>query len=351
MLLYGDISSYSWYEDDITPAAFNDELKSLEKCKNITVRINSGGGDVYAATAIFTRLKDHAANITVKIDGWCCSAATIIAMAGDTVEISAGGVFMIHDPAAGLLGYYNAEELEKVQSRLETIKQSIINTYMLRTEKTEEEIKELMTAETWLTADEAVDMGFCDSVMFTEVETEIEEDTAIVNNIPINLNAFTTIPKGLLDGNRRFNNKTNAEKTEKEGKIKMTLDELKKNFPEIANAFRNEVLAEQAAAGEKATKEAVDKERARIKAIDDCTLPGFEDLANKAKYEDPITAEAFAMQIIAAQKAQGQTFLNDREADVNDSGAADVTPDSNTGKDAAEDNTFIDIIDRIFPGK
>ena len=74
-------------------------------------RSNSGGGDVFAAVAIYTRLKEHKAKISVKIDGWCASAATIIAMAGDTIEISVGGVFMIHDPLAGLLGYYNTTDL------------------------------------------------------------------------------------------------------------------------------------------------------------------------------------------------------------------------------------------------
>lgn len=83
MLLYGEISEYSWYGDEITPSVFNQELKDLGAVDEITVRINSGGGDVFAAVAIYTRLKEHKAKISVKIDGWCASAATIIAMAGD----------------------------------------------------------------------------------------------------------------------------------------------------------------------------------------------------------------------------------------------------------------------------
>lgn len=158
MLLYGEISEYSWYGDEITPSVFNQELKDLGAVDEITVRINSGGGDVFAAVAIYTRLKEHKAKISVKIDGWCASAATIIAMAGDTIEISVGGVFMIHDPLAGLIGYYNTTDLENIVKELETIKQSIVNCYMTVTDKSEEEIKSLMTNEgEWFTGEEAVE--------------------------------------------------------------------------------------------------------------------------------------------------------------------------------------------------
>ena len=126
----------------------------------------------------------------------------------------------------------------------------------------------------------------------------------------------------------------------------MTLEELKQKHPELVNAIRTEATTGNGAA----TTEAVDAERARIKAIDEITLPGFEDMATKAKYEQPISAEAFAMQIIAEQKKQGQTFLNDREEDVKDSGVKDVTPVSNKGfKQGEEEDPFGDIIDSMYP--
>lgn len=212
LLLYGEISDYSWYGDEITPAEFNNDLKTLGAVEEITVRINSGGGDVFAAVAIYTRLKEHKAKITVKIDGWCASAATIIAMAGDTIEISVGGIFMIHDPAAGVLGYYKADELKKIADELETIKQSIVNCYMTVSDKSEGEIKSLMTDETWYTGQEAVEAGFCTAVMFTEVQTEVEDaEKVIVNSIPISISGFHTVPKGLLGYANSHNNKPNAE--------------------------------------------------------------------------------------------------------------------------------------------
>ena len=345
LLLYGEISDYSWYGDEITPAEFNNDLKTLGAVEEITVRINSGGGDVFAAVAIYTRLKEHKAKITVKIDGWCASAATIIAMAGDTIEISVGGIFMIHDPAAGVLGYYKADELKKIADELETIKQSIVNCYMTVSDKSEDEIKSLMTDETWYTGQEAVEAGFCTAVMFTEVQTEVEDaEKVIVNSIPISISGFHTVPKGLLGYANRHNNKPNAENS-KEDK-KMTLEELKKDHPEVANAYKNEIMAGMGGADQTA---AVDAERARIKAIDEITLPGFEDMANKAKYEEPVSAEAFAMQIVAAQKKAGKSFLNDREDDINDSGVKDVTPAPNKGHNGEEEDPYGDLIDKLYP--
>ena len=104
LILYGDIASETWWGDEVTPRQFTEELDALGAVPEIVVRINSGGGDVFAANAIYTRLKHNAAKITVKIDGWAASAATIVAMAGDVIEIPGNGVFMEHDPVLGLAG-------------------------------------------------------------------------------------------------------------------------------------------------------------------------------------------------------------------------------------------------------
>ena len=129
----------------------------------------------------------------------------------------------------------------------------------------------------------------------------------------------------------------------------MTLEEFKKNHPDVANAYKTEILAGAKDNAGADTQAAVDTERARIKAIDEITLPGFEDLANKAKYEEPVSAEAFAMQIVAAQKKTGQAFLNNREDDVDKSGVKDVTPASNNGGQGEDKDPFGDIIDQMYP--
>lgn len=353
LLLYGEISEYSWYGDEITPQVFNNDLMEIGAVDELVVRINSGGGDVFAAVAIYTRLKEHKAKVVVKIDGWCASAATIIAMAGDTIEISVGGIFMIHDPLAGLIGYYNVEELNKIAKELSTIKQSIVNCYMTVSDKPEEEIKQLMANETWFTGQEAAEAGFCTGVMFTDVETKVEDmETVVVNSVSIGLGGFHTVPKRLLGckntastGNR---NKSYI-KNNKEGMEQMTLEEFKAKYPSIADAFKNEILAGQEN-GEADYTEAVNAERARIKGIDECTLPGFEDLANKAKYENPVPAAEFAMQVIAEQRKQGSAFLDGRSQDIKNSGVQDIPPASNQGgRDDDTEDPFGSLIDQMFP--
>lgn len=344
LVLYGEISDYSWYGDEITPKEFNKELQALGAVDEIIVRINSGGGDVFAAVAIYTCLKEHKAKIAVKIDGWCASAATIIAMAGDTIEISVGGIFMIHDPMAGILGYYNASELKKIADELETIKQSIVNCYMTVTDKSEDEIKNLMADETWFTGEEAVQAGFCTAVLFTDVQTEIEDmERIIVNSVPIDIQGFHTVPKELLNCKSSYNK--NNQNNGKED-MKLTLEEFKKNYPDVAHAYKNEIMANT-----KGTQQttAVEAERERIKAIDEMTLPGYENLANQAKYEKPITAEAFAMQMIAEQKKLGNTFLNNREEDIKNSNMNNVTPTPNRGHNGDKEDPYGDIIDKLYP--
>lgn len=345
LILYGEISEYSWWGDEITPKEFNEDLKNIGPVSEITVRINSGGGDVFAAVAIYTRLKEHNATINVKIDGWCASAATIIAMAGEKIEISIGGIFMIHDPAAGVMGYYKSDELQKIAKELETIKQSIVNCYMTVTDKTEEEIKKLMTEETWFTGAEAVEAGFCTDVMFTEVETEVQNsEKVIVNSIPIDISEFDTVPKGLLGyANSHKKSRTNVKNKEEN---KLTLEELKQKYPELINAIKNEMGV---GSGEQNVADAANAERARIKAIDEIALPGFEDLANKAKYEEPISAEAFAMKMVAEQKRAGNKFLEEREEDIENSGLRNVNPISNKGGVDDEADPFGDIIDELYP--
>ena len=200
MILYGDIASETWWGDEVTPLQFTEELNALGNVPEIVVRINSGGGDVFAANAIYTRLKDNAAKITVKIDGWAASAATIVAMAGDVIEIPGNGVFMVHDPAIGLLGYFNEADLAKASEELKVIKQSIINGYALKTGKAAEEIAAIMAAETWFDGKQAVDAGFCDRLMFEEADTTVENAAkVIVNSVSMNLEQFPNMPVSLLN--------------------------------------------------------------------------------------------------------------------------------------------------------
>lgn len=201
LLLYGAISSQqSWWEDRVTPGKFNEELAALGDVSEIIVRINSGGGDVFAANAIFTRLKDCAAKITVKIDGWAASAATIIAMAGDTIKIAKNGVFMIHDPAMTVWDTFKAEDFEKMAAELKVIKQSIVNTYAMKSGREAKDIEQLMSVETWWTGEDAVSNGFCDELMFDDVKTAVENGSrVVVNSVSLDVSEYKTLPRSLFN--------------------------------------------------------------------------------------------------------------------------------------------------------
>jgi ATP-dependent protease ClpP protease subunit len=353
LLLYGSISSQqSWWSDRVTPAQFNADLAAIGDVPEIIVRINSGGGDVFAANAIFTRLKDHSAKITVKIDGWAASAATIIAMAGDTIKIARNGVFMIHDPAMTVYDSFTAEEFKKMANELEVIKQSIVNTYAMKTCRKPEDIEQLMSNETWWTGETAVENGFCDELMFEEASTVVENSSKIVvNSIPLDVSCYKTLPKQLLNsphnpGNLINNSATvtqNQRPAQKEEKSMAaennttitTVEALKTAYPDLVATIRNEAIAE---------------ERARIKAIEDGALDGFEDIVSDAKFENPISAEAMALKIIAEQKKQGGAYLANRNADAESSGANGVQGAAGeTGADKV--NPFDAAIDKLFAEK
>lgn len=346
LLLYGAISSReSWWEDRVTPATFNRELAELGDVPEIVVRINSGGGDVFAANAIYTRLKDHSARITVKIDGWAASAATIIAMAGDTIKIARNGVFMIHDPAMTVWDTFKAEDFEKMAEELKVIKQSIVNTYAMKTGKPEQEIADLMAEEKWWTGDAAVENGFCDELMFEESSTVVENSNRIVvNSVPIDISQYKTVPKALLNSPNNTGGITNKKPEEKEEKQMepkntntaiTTVDALRAAYPDLVASVENAAKAE---------------ERQRIKDIKDMAPEGYESIVEDAMFENPATAEAVAVKIIAEQKKQGGKYLSNRNADAEESGVNKVGAASAvTG--AEEEDPFNAAIDKLFPEK
>ena len=346
MLLYGPISSQqSWWEDRVTPQQFNKELAALGDVPEIVVRINSGGGDVFAANAIFTRLKDHTAKITVKIDGWAASAATIIAMAGDTIKIARNGVFMIHDPAMTVWDTFRAEDFEKMADELKVIKQSIVNTYAMKTGMGADEIAALMSEEKWWTGDEAVTNGFCDELMFEEASTVVENSSKIVvNSTPIDISAFKTVPKmllnsphnpgGLINISAAAKNKPKEEKEMAAVENIGTVDALKAAYPDLVATIQNEAAAAATAA-----------ERSRIKAIEDMAGGNYADIVSDAKFVNPCTAEQAAMKIIAEQNKQGGQYIQNRNADADASGVNGVAGAAGGSEDGK--NPFDAAIDAL----
>ena len=161
LFLNGTIAEESWFDDDITPQLFKDEL--MAGSGDITVWINSPGGDCVAAAQIYNMLMDYKGNVTVKIDGIAASAASVIAMAGTRVLVSPVSMLMIHNPATMAMG--DAAEMQKAIAMLDEVKESIINAYEIKTGMSRAKLSHLMDAETWMDAHTAVDLGFADEIM------------------------------------------------------------------------------------------------------------------------------------------------------------------------------------------
>ncbi|MBM6732898.1 head maturation protease, ClpP-related [Megasphaera stantonii] len=189
ILLYGPIAGESsWWGDEVTPRSFAEDLENLGG-KDVTVRINSGGGDVFAAHAIHNQLVAYKGRVTVVIDGLAASAATIIAVAGDRIIMPANALFMIHNPAIGLSDYYGAEELLKAAEALNTIKGSIVAAYRKRCKASAEELVAMMDAETWMGAAECLEKGFVDEIQGS-VSPVLNGSSLVVNSVNFNIKNF-----------------------------------------------------------------------------------------------------------------------------------------------------------------
>lgn len=167
----GTIADESWYDDDVTPQLFKNDLYA--ESGDVTVWLNSPGGDCVAAAQIYNMLKEYPGNITIKIDGIAASAASLIAMAGNEVLMSPVSMMMIHNPMTAAIG--NADEMQKAAAMLDEVKDSIINAYELKTGLTRAKLSHLMDDETWMNAVTAVDLGFADGILYRDSDKEDEK--------------------------------------------------------------------------------------------------------------------------------------------------------------------------------
>ena len=184
--LYGTIAEESWFDDDITPQMFHDELFS--GTGDIVVWINSPGGDCIAASQIYSMLMDYQGKVTVKIDGVAASAASVIAMAGTEVLMAPTALIMIHNPATMAFGDH--EDMQKAIDMLNEVKESIINAYEIKTGQSRAKLSHLMDSETWMNANKAIELGFADGILEDSKKQALEASFAFsqktVNNKLLN---------------------------------------------------------------------------------------------------------------------------------------------------------------------
>ena len=345
LLLYGEISDASWYGDEVTPKKFADDLAACGG-KDLTVRVNSPGGDVFAAQAIYNQLKAYTGKVTVKIDGMCASAATVIACAGETVIMPSNTIYMIHNPKSAMLGYYDAVQLGKVSDRLTTVKQTIVNVYMGRVGNalSEVQVKHKMDSEEWMTADKAKEYGFVDEITDgIPIENRWEDNLLIVNSVSCKLDRFENVAdlRAIL-----------PEKKKRSDTIMgMTATEALAAIKNLLTGENKEAQTQEAQQNVKDVRAAaVAQERARMAALDALKNgnPAVDGIVTAAKALGA-TAESVKPYIDAAANAPAagtdtkneEKMLASIRAILQDSKASNVdgvmpTPQPSHGGEAAE---------------
>jgi ATP-dependent Clp protease protease subunit len=309
LVLYGEIADERpWWDSEssyIVPKEFDEAMKSLGTKNKITVRINSNGGDPFAATAIYTMLRQQSAAKEIIIEGVAASAATIIVCAGDTVKAPSNALFMIHNPAVLAYDYMTENDLTKMSNALKAIKASIIQAYLQKSNKSEEELSQLMDDETWMTGDEAKSAGFIDEILFENADITASADKKYIfaNHVKLDIGAFKAIP----------NIKTlNQREDDHHMEIKNAAD-LQQQYPDFVTELINS-----------AVNSAVAAERTRMKDIEEISANISPELVNEAKFTKPVNAAELALNALKNDKALASTYIEKAKNEAEKSGAEAV---------------------------
>ena len=326
ILLYDMITEFDSEEFGVISAkGLINKIKALGNIENITLRINSIGGDVFQAQAMYSYLKSHPANITVKVDGLAASAASVVAMAGNKIIMPSNALMMIHNPAGGVYG--EAEDMRDTAEILDKIRDTIANVYVSRTGLDREKVLSMMDSETWMSANEAHELKFCD-----EVEESIEAVASANKRGIIFKSRFgfsradeylaAKIPADSL----KITPNTN-DKEEEESEMEITnATELEREYPELVGEIRNSAMT---------------AERERLKMLDSLNAPGREAIIAKAKYDEPKDARDIAIEILQSDTARAK--LGDLHADAQAMNEA-LIPQKTTPPTKAEQESAIDAV-------
>lgn len=350
--MYGEVMTkrpVDWWTGEplsglyITPEGFLEDLALVKDKSKITVRINSVGGDLYTALAISNRLRELNGETIARIEGIAASAATIIAMGCKVREIDPSALFMVHEALLQLVGNYNHKALMEINKRLEAANKAAAEAYDSATHLGVEKIRSIMAKETWYTGREAVDNGFC--TVLRDLETNMcmssVKDEIVVNGLHHSIKGFhnfpgnipivnsIAIPANIAEKNASI--ASNPINKNQGGNETMTLEELRKNYPEL-------VAQIEMVARENSVTEAVQNERKRLNDIEEIALTvGDPEMVKEAKYGDkPCTAQELAFKAIQKQAQLGTEFLNNREKEFTASGANAIKGNPNTGNPLPE---------------
>ena len=279
--IFGDISDYTLWSDDISPESFLKDLEGLGNVSEIDVFINSNGGSAMAGTAIHNMLTAHKAKINTYAVGLAASAASLIFMAGDNRCMYKSSFLMIHGPQS--LVYGNAEELRRVADELDTIRDGVMSAYMKCGILSEEEMKKIMSKDTWFTAEKAKEQGFATEILEDNIQMSLNNNILNANNTKFNMAGNKAFSDFIIKSGINLKQKEEL----KDMEIK-TVEDIKKNYPEMFKAIKEEGVLE---------------ERTRMQQLDEISMTGAEEIISNAKYNEPKSVAEVSMEICKAMKA------------------------------------------------
>ncbi len=357
IMVYSEIASDSFWGDETTTGDFDKALKDARKkgVRNLNIRINSPGGEVYAAVAMRSMVInagfDH---VRIMIEGMCASAATLFAtIPAAEVVIAQGSEFMIHNPTT--IAWGNAEDIEKTVDHLRKMETSFHEMYAKKTGQPEERIKDWMDATTWFTAKETVEYGFCDKLLETEpvaacvTKRDMALMKAMYGDVPEQITEIKTIAEIFdntqeeilppADSTGKVSNGTpvagvaseiNTHKEETLMELEnLTVEKLRDGNPALLAQIQ---------------QEAVDAERERLSDIDNLTVPGYEEMAEQAKATG-MSAMDFHRQLVAEMKKKGTDFIQARREET--APAQDIVGGTPADEEKSEEQKIKDFANEV----
>ncbi len=308
----------------VSAKQFIKDVKALGDIDTIDLFLNSPGGSVFEGNVIYNYLKAHSATINVKIMGIAASIASVVAMAGDRVEMPENAMMMIHDPSGMVMG--TAKDMRKIAEALDKIGTGIVAAYHNKSGQDEVEIADMMDEETWFTAKEAVELGLADAVT---------EEVKIEANLE-SLSGFKNVPKSFINQCAGISGETNKDKGEQ--KMDITIEMLKAEHPDIVAAIQAEVKTDENVRAE-GVKEGATNELARIMDVQAQSMPGHESLVASLMFDGKTTGPEAAVKILNAEKAARKAALDANAADAPD-GLDDASTDDLDADGVADDATI-----------
>jgi ATP-dependent protease ClpP protease subunit len=339
IFIFDDIGQ-NWWGEGISSKEFIEEINALD-VDEIDLLINSWGGYVHDGYAIYNGLADHPATINVKIYGVAASIASLIAMAGNTVEMPENSMMFIHNPFGGIIG--TAEDMRSEADGLDKMKNSIVAAYKTRAKIESDEISDMMDKSTWISADEAVEMGFADK---KSDPIKIEASNNVIAK-------YQNIPKCLMESLTIVNqikpeNSENFQPKKEDSTMEITLDLIKNKHPDIVAAILAGAAAEDfkkanPAAAAALSEEGKNAETQRIKDVRETALLGHEKLVVDMMFDGKTTGPEAALKILNAEKKIRNDAAKNLETDSPDKISQPSTDTADTAETSGSEDEGLPI--------